>query len=364
MKKIIFILLTLISFAHADIIKDYKQNKKVVVVYGEKAPEAEKKAAQEIYKILELDATGDLYDHIITDTYALKHQFFYSAFHLIIVGTAESNQLCRTNAEIQVASPVKNKSPLKILSQLNKSGDTFFSSYYGAYPNTKGVGIVRRMLNPFTLQTFNLSKGTMNASPYVATYISGTDSDGITNAYVNFLDLKMMEGIVVPEELLGDKNSRFKLSKKNLKEAALDRVNKSFKVRLGQDFLEYKGWIRGTVGDYGGMKSLSGVSADQIFHLKYAATTPQLMTYDEQVNTVLMVNFESAEASLQALKGIDKSMKLALKISEGPEFKVYPCGNMESKWSLMRQGSALYIENFSEQWKEPFSKQASGLLNN
>ncbi|MCM8527595.1 MAG: hypothetical protein NE327_13835, partial [Lentisphaeraceae bacterium] len=104
MKKIIFILLTLISFAHADIIKDYKQNKKVVVVYGENAPEAEKKAAKEIYKILELDATGDLYDHIITDTYALKHQFFYSAFHLIIVGTAESNQLCRTNAEIQVAS--------------------------------------------------------------------------------------------------------------------------------------------------------------------------------------------------------------------------------------------------------------------
>ncbi|MCM8543252.1 MAG: hypothetical protein NE328_23485 [Lentisphaeraceae bacterium] len=364
MKKLLLILFTLSTFVHADIIDDYKQNKKVVVVFGENAPEAEKKAAQEIFKILELGSTGDLYDHIITDTYALKHQFFYSSFHLIIVGTPESNMLCRTNSEIQMASPAKNNSPIKILPNLNKNKDALFSSLYGYYPQTKGIGYVRRMLNPFTLQTFNLTKGTMNASPYVATFISGTDADGITAAYINFLDMKMMEGVVIPENLLAEKNSRFRLAKKNQNEIPLEKVDKTFKLRLGQEFLEYKGWIRGTVGDYAGMKKLSGVSADQIFHLKFASATPQLMTYDDQVNTVLMLNFESPEASLKALKGIDSSMKLALQISDSPDLKIYPCGGGGNKWFLVRQGSFLFIENFSEQWKEPFAKQASGLLKN
>lgn len=363
--KIVFLtLFSFISILSADIISDYKRNKKVVIVHGENAPESEIRAAKEIFKILELDVTEDLYDHIITDTYALKHQFFYSSFHLIIVGTAQSNVLCRTNSEIQLASPHKNNSPGKILPQLNGSKGALFSARFGYYPQSAGIGYIRRMLNPFTLQTFNLTKGTMNANPYTATFISGTDEDGLTNAYVNFLDLRMMEGAVIPEKLLGDKNSRFRLAKENLKESPLEKVNTALKVRLGQEFLEYKGWIQGAVGDYAGIKKISGVSASQVFHLKYSAKTPQLMTFDDQVNTVLMVNFKSEGESLAALKGIDKTMKLALQISESADLKIYPCGGGGRKWYLIRKGTMLFIENFAEQWKEPFAKQASGLLKN
>ena len=364
MKTALFIFLAFLNILSADILDDYTQNKKVVVVHGEKAPEAEVRAAKEIFKLLELGSTNDLYDHIVTDTYALKHQFFYSSFHLIIVGTAKTNLLCRTNAEIQLASPHKNNSPVKILPKLNPNKNALFSARFGYYPNSAGVGYVRRMLNPFTLQTFNLTKGTMNASPYTATFISGTDASGITNAYVNFLDLRMMEGAVIPSELLAEKNSRFRLSKANVKEDALEKINKKFKLRLGQEFLEYKGWIQGAVGDYAGMKKLSGVSPAQIFHLKFSSKTAQLMTYDDQVNTVLMLNFKSEKESLEALRGIDKSMKLALQISEDSSLKVYPCGGGGNKWYLTRLGSIILIENFSEQWKEPFVKQASTLLKN
>lgn len=361
MRLAVLLLLALSHVLAADIIDDYKRNKKVVVVHGEKAPEAEVRAAKEILKILELDKTDDLYDHIITDRYALKHQFFYSSFHLIIVGTAQSNMLCRTNSEVQIATPMKNNSPLKVLPQLNQNKDALFSARFGYYPKTAGIGYVRRMLNPFTLQTFNLTKGEMNAHPYIATYISGTDEDGIVNAYVNFLDLKMLEGAVIPQELLGDKNSRFRLSKDNVNENVLEKVNTRFKLRLGQEFVEYKGWIQGAVGDYAGMKKLSGVSASQIYQLKFASK-PQLLTYDDQVNSVLLVNFKSADESLKALKGIDKSLKLSLQVSDSPELKVYACGGGGEKWFLTRKGSIILIENFAKQWKEPFAKIAGEML--
>ncbi len=346
----------------ADIIDDYRGNKKVVVVYGEKAPESEKKAAQEIFKILELDDTGDLFDHIIVDSYALKHQFFYSKFHLIIVGTAKSNQLFNNNSEIQLATPAKNNSPIKILPQLNKSDGAFYSAHYGYYPETKGIGFIRRMLNPLTLQSYNLTKGKFNSSPYSATYIGGTDSEGVTKAYVNFLDMKMMEGVIVPTQYLGEKNSRFRLSKKSVDEGFLDTLNTKIKVNLGQDILSYKGWMQGATGDYAGIKKLSGVSPEQIIHLKFAGNTPQLMTYDDQVNTIMMINFLNAEESLKALQGIDKSLKLSLKIKSDSSFSIYSCATGQKVWYLIRKGKTILIENFSEQWKEPFSKKAESLL--
>lgn len=359
----IFLFVLLLAFSvNADLIRDLKRNKKVVVVYGENAPEAEKKAANEIFKILELDETDDLFDHIITDAYALKHQFFYSAFHLIIVGTPESNRLCSNNSEIQVAGPAKNSSQAKILPKMNNAGNGFYSAHFGYYPETRGIGYVRRMLNPFTLQSFNLTDGQMNANPYTATYICGTDTEGVTKAYINFLDFKMIQGAVIPEKYLAETNSRFKLSKASMNEKIMAKVNTRLKVRLGQEILEYKGWIQGAVGDYGGIKDLTGQSAEQIVHLKFASNKPQLLTYDDQVNTVLMVNFKDAASSLKALQEIDKKMKLSLKIQSDEKFTVYPCGDGQKNWYMMREGSMLFIENFSEQWKEPFFKQASGLL--
>ena len=364
MRYFIFTIFCLSSILSADLIEDYKKSKKVVVVYGENAPEAEKTAADQIYKILELDKADDLFDHIITDTYALKHQFFYAAFHLIIVGTPQTNLLCKGNGEIQVASPAVNSSPLKILPELNENKDALFSAHFGYYPKTKGIGYVRRVLNPFTLQTFNLSNGEVNSHPYTATYISGTDSDGVINAYVNFLDLKMLEGAVIPEEYLASKNSRFRLSKENVKTDVLEKVNTSLKVRLGQEILDYKGWIQGAVGDYAGIKKLTSYSADQIFHLKFAADTPQLMTYDEQVNTVLMVKFKSDEESYNALVNLDKSLRLSLKVNKDSAYTLYHCGGAGNKFLIIRQGPFIFIENFSKKWKEPFSKQASGLIKN
>jgi len=359
--------LTLIIFAltfsvSADIIEDYKGNKKVVVVYGENAPEEEKKAAEEIYKILELDNTGDLFEHKIPDTYALKHQFFYSKFHLIIVGTPKTNILFNNNSEVQIASPAKNNSALKILPQLNKNKDALYSAHYGYYPEAKGIGFIRRVLNPLTLQTYNLTKGRFNSSPYTATYIGGTDSAGVIKAYVNFLDMKMMEGMLIPEKYLAEKNSRFRLSKKSLKEDFLNLYNPKFSLQLGKDVLKYKGWMFGATSEYAGMKKLSGVSPEQIVHLKFAGNTPQLMTFDDQVNTVMMINFANAEDSLRALQGIDKSMKLFLKIKSEPDFNIYSCGNGQKLWFLVRKGKTILIENFSDQWKGPFSKKASSLL--
>ncbi len=362
MKTILALFFFIALSVQADIINDYKGNKKVVVVYGEKAPDEEKKAAQEIYKILELDDTGDLFDHIITDTYALKHQFFYSKFHLIIVGTSESNVLFRNNSEIQLASPAKNNSPIKVLPQLNKNKDVYYSAHYGYYPQTKGIGFIRRMLNPLTLQAYNLTKGKFNSSPYTATYIGGTDSAGVIKAYVNFLDMKMMEGILLPEEYLAEKNSRFRLSKKAVNEGFLNTFNHGFSVNLGQDKLTFKGWMLGATGDYAGIKKLSGVSPEQIIHLKFAGKTPQLMTFDDQVNTVMMINYSSAGDSLKALQGIDKSMKLSLKIKPEESFTVYSCVSGQKLWHIIRKGKTLLIENFSEQWKEPFTKNASALL--
>ena len=362
MRYLIVFIFFLINSVPADIIDDYKGNKKVVVVYGENAPDSEKKAAQEIYKILELDNTGDLFDHIIVDSYALKHMFFYSKFHLIIVGTAKSNLLFKNNSEIQLATPSKNKSPIKVLPQLNKADGAFYSAHYGYYPQTKGIGFIRRMLNPFTLQSYNLTKGVFNSSPYTATYIGGTDAAGVIKAYVNFLDMNMMEGVLIPSEYLSDSNSRFRLSKKSLNEGILDSINLSTKVNLGQDILNYKGWMQGATGDYAGIKKLSGVSPEQIIHLKFSGTTPQLMTYDDQVNTVMMINFPNADDSLKALQGIDRSMKLSLKIKTDAGFNIYSCTSGQKLWFLVRKGKTLLIENFSEQWKEPFSKKASSLL--
>lgn len=346
----------------ADLIDDYKGNKKVVVVYGENAPESEKKAAQEIYKILELENTGDLFDHIIVDSYALKHQFFYSKFHLIIVGTAKSNILFKNNSEIQLATPDKNSSPIKILPQLNKNKGSFYSAHYGYYPESKGIGFVRRLLNPFTLQSYNLTKGKFDSSPYTATYIGGTDEEGVTKAYINFLDMKMMEGVIIPQQYLGGTNSRFRLSKKSVDEKILETINFKTSVNLGQDTLSYKGWILGATGDYAGIKKLSNVSPEQIVHLKFAGSIPQLMTYDDQVNTVMMINFKNDEDSLKALQGMDKSLQLSLKIKTDAAFNIYSCVSDQKVWYLMRKGKTILIENFSEQWKEPFSKKAADLL--
>ena len=75
MKVFYCLLLTLISL-HAGFIKEFSKNSKVVVVHGKEATDEEKDVANYIFKVLELDQTGDLYDHIIDDAYALKHKYF------------------------------------------------------------------------------------------------------------------------------------------------------------------------------------------------------------------------------------------------------------------------------------------------
>ena len=113
--RFLLALFSLTLFVSADFIKDMEKNSKVIVIHGENAPDAEKKVAKDIFSALKLDEVDDLYDHIVTDTYALKHQFFYAEFILIIVGTSKTNKLCNTNAEIQYATSEKNQSPIRIL---------------------------------------------------------------------------------------------------------------------------------------------------------------------------------------------------------------------------------------------------------
>ena len=80
--RALLIFIFLCSFSYAGVVDQLSRNKKVVVVFGKNAPKEEKAIAQKLYKALELDNTGDLYDHIIDDEYALKHKYFYSKFHL------------------------------------------------------------------------------------------------------------------------------------------------------------------------------------------------------------------------------------------------------------------------------------------
>jgi hypothetical protein len=358
----IFIALMLLTFtSFADFINDLEKNPKVIVVYGENASEKEHNLAKEIYSTLQLDKTGDIYDHIITDTYALKHQFYYANFHLIVVGTNKSNKLCKLNAEIQYAVPEKNNSPTRILPQLNHAKG-LFSSRYGYYPQATGIGYIRRILNPFTLQAFNLAGHKFKAAPYTAIFITGTDFQGVQNAYAQMFDNQMLEGISVPEKNLQETRGRYKLAKKNVSNSIPNEINKALTLSMDKSKLSYKGWIQGALADYAGVQNLSGVSPTQVFHLKFQTEKLSLMTYDEQANTLLLIKYYSSQESLKALKGIDKSLRLALTINDKPDFSLYGCSNGSHQYSIIRKGEFIIIENLSSSWKDSFTKNANKLF--
>jgi hypothetical protein len=360
--KGILVLILLSSNLFAGYISDLERNPKVIVVYGEKAPEAEIRIAKEIYSVLKLDKTGDVYDHIVTESYVIKHQFYYANFNLIIVGTPKSNRLCRFNGEVQYALPTNNLAPERILPQFNKTGKGLFSSKYGYYPNSKGIGYIRRILNPFTLQAFNLGGSSYKASPYVAIFISGTDSDGLLSAYSQMLDNQMLEGISVPEENLAKTRARFHLGRENVSNNIPDEINKKWSLTVNKTTLSYKGWIQGSLADYAGIQNMTGLSATQIFHLKFQGEKPSLMTFDDQANSLLLVKFKSPEESFKALKGIDLSYKLNLGMNE--EKNIYLCSNGTSEFTIIRKNNFLIIENLNSKWKETFIKEAGTLIKN
>ena len=87
-----------------------------------------------------------------------------------------------------------------------------------------------------------------------------------------------------------------------------------------------------------------------------------MMSYDEHRNTIMAVKFKSAAESLKAMKGLDLSMKLALSISEGPEYKRYPCSNGQFEFSIIRKGEFILIESVDSVFKTAFVKSAEKLF--
>ena len=363
MKFILTLLLISTSSLFADFLDDIKKSGKAIVVYGERAPAKERRIAKDIYEALELDDVDDLYDHIITDKYCLRHQFFYSSFHLIIVGTAKSNQLCSINADLQYAGAAKNNSPINIFPASNNTGKSLFSSRYGYFPETSGVGYVRRILNPFTLKAFNLTDNKFKSQAWSATFITGEDSEGVMNAYTQMMDEKMLEGIIMPSEKVPAKSGRFHLGKDRVYNKLPKGIN-PVSFQSDKKSLDYKGWIMGSVSDYAGFKKISGVTAEQIVHLKYQGKALSLLSYDDQVNTLMCIKFKDEKESLTALKGIDKTMRLALDIKDSPALKVYPSSNGRYEYSIVRKGSWLIIENIQQGFKSDFASKADKLLKN
>ena len=350
MKNLLTVIILLTgSLLHADYLKDLTKNNRVVIVYGAKAPQEEKDMAQEIYSILELDKCDDLFDHIITDDYLLRFTGFYIHYNLIIIGSKESNRVCNLNQEIQTL--YQNNPP------------SIYNSRYGYYKNPQEIGYIRRMLNPFLLQAYNLSNGKVSASPPTTiTFLSGSDSQGVLKACDSFLDAQLLEGFIIPKNQLSSKNSRFKLSKDNLTFTTPKEFNKKFQIVSGDQALKYKGWIQGSLTDYSGFKKLSGVSASQIYHLKFQSAKSTLMTYDDQQNTMMLIAFSDEKQSLKALKGMDKSLRLNLKIAPSQELQIYPCSQADYSWLLIRKGKFLIIENINSAWKDKLAQNAEKIF--
>ncbi len=179
---------------------------------------------------------------------------------------------------------------------------------------------------------------------------------------MNFVDKKMLQGADIPTEFLGEGNSRFRLSKLSQNIEIKNIIDSNFNIKQGDDTLKFKGWVQGTVGDFGGVKQLTGESAEQIVHLKFSGKAMQLLTYDEQVNTVLAIKFKDSAIAFKALSQISQKRGLFLKLKESSEPAVYPCTNGEQNWYIIQNGATLLIENFSETWKEPFIKQVKELF--
>jgi hypothetical protein len=360
MKNFIYIFILFSISLHAGVIDEYSRNKKVVVVFGEEASKEEKDIAQKIYNALELDQTGDLYDHIINDTYALKHKYFYSKFHLIIVGNAQSNKLCNDLSDIQTSNIQLNQSKLPTLKKINSLQSGVFFSRYGHFSNDSNTGFIRRMLNPFSLESYNLSEGLSKTGPMTATYISGTSLEGLINAYISFLDLSLLEGVVTTEKNLAKNTSRFKIGQETISLPMV--LNDKVSFSRGESKLKYMGWIQGSLADYSGTYKLTGVSPEQICHLKFFSSNPTLMTHDDHSHTFLAIRFKDNKQSLQALKGLDQTMKLSLNIESTPQFKAYPCIKGDKRWLTIRKDEWLVIENFPLSWKDTLFTEAAKLF--
>ncbi|MCM8529551.1 MAG: hypothetical protein NE330_00185 [Lentisphaeraceae bacterium] len=357
--KYLLIFLFSLSLAQAGVVDEYSRNKKVVVVVGKDAPEEEKEIGKKIFNALELDKTGDLYDHIIEDDYAIKHKFFYSSFHLIIVGTLKSNKLCAALSDIQKADFSDKKSNLEALNKLNPLTADYFFARYGLYKKTSGTGFIRRLLNPFALEAYNLSEGKAQTGPMTATYISGADIEGISNAYIQFLDSNLLEGVVL-SETTETKSGRFHLAPK----ATLfpRSLNSSFSLKSGDRELKQVGWIQGALVDYSGIYNIAKVKPQNIIHLKFKSGPMTLMTYGDNSNTVMAIEFDSATESLKALKAFDKELKLALKIEETDDLRSYRCFQVEARWLMIRKGKWLVIENLPMGWKDILAESAAQLF--
>ncbi|MCM8538048.1 MAG: hypothetical protein NE334_19050 [Lentisphaeraceae bacterium] len=347
------------SLVQAGVIDEYSRNKKVVVVIGKDAPEVEKEIGRKIFNALELDKTGDLYDHIIEDDYAIKHKFFYSSFHLIVVGTLKSNKLCAALSDIQKADFGAKKSNLEALNKLNPLKDDYFFARYGLYKKVSGTGFIRRLLNPFALEAYNLSEGKAKTGPMTATYISGADIDGISNAYVQFLDSNLLEGVVLPS-ITETQSGRFHLSPKATEFPS--SLNSSFSLKSGDRQLKQVGWIQGALVDYSGIYNIAKVKPLSITHLKFKSGTPTLMTFGENSNSIMAIEFNSATESLGALKAFDRELKLALKIEDTDDLRSYRCFQVEARWLMIRKGKWLVIESLPMGWKDILAQNAAQLF--
>lgn len=357
--KILLSLFIITTSLQAGIIEEFLRNPKVVVVYGDKATEAEKDVANYIYKVLELDQTGDLYDHIIKDSYALKHKYFYAKFHLIIIGTPQTNKLFSPAADIQTWDPSR-KSKLPALQEHTQIKGGYSFAKYGHFKFSEGLGYIRHMINPFTLEAFNLTNGLAKVGPMTATYITGVDTKGLKNAYIELLDNNLLEGVVTPNKPEQSATSRFQLGSEAFAYPA--DLNHKFSIEEEEHTLKFFGWTQGTLSDYSGIYKLSGVEASQICQLKFVSQNPSLTTGDSHQNSILAIRFKNPDTSLKALEGLGKNLKLSLKIQNTPALTVYRCSQVDVRWLLIRKGSWLMIENLPMGWKERLVKDAAKLF--
>ena len=120
---------------------------------------------------------------------------------------------------------------------LNKSSKSLFSARYGQFRDPSGIGYIRRILNPFTLQAFNMAGKRFRAAPYAAIYVSGTDTEGLISAYAQMMDNKMLEGVVLPMSSKPAKTGRFRLGGNAVMERLPEQLNGNFSLTQGEDKL-------------------------------------------------------------------------------------------------------------------------------
>lgn len=343
-----------------------------LVIHGVKATKGEMAIVARIIETLK-SLGAETYMITKTDQYILSHQDQFDQNFLIVVGTYETNMLCRLQSNTKIFDRFNmSTSSEKLLQQIQKmypfniSDAGFSSSEYGFYEELNGIGLVQYGISPLSLKAANLTHK-KSYKPADMILITGIDSLGVQKAADAFLNHSLINGIVFTEGI-GQKNySRFRLGEKNLStKLPKNFVTKNFNLDKGKRAFYYMGWMMGTLADFAKIKYETGILPQKIYQLKWREMqkkiTPLLVKRTESKNSMMILEFANSAESLAALKTIAQKRKFTLKIEDNGRYKLYTFQSLGKNWFFITTGKYLIVENFDSFWKESIRKKMAQFI--